>query len=128
MPCPGSIVIIEDDEDIREAMHALLELEGFPVTSFANGKEAIDALKEYSEPCLILLDLMMPIMNGWEFLKARKALGDTIVAIPVYIVSAIANQLEAEETGASGYIKKPVDAEILVKIVKGYCEKPKKVA
>lgn len=124
MSCPGSIVIIEDDEDIREAMHSLLELEGYPVISFENGKDAIDALKEYSDPCLILLDLMMPIMNGWEFLKARKSLGDTIVAIPVYIVSAIASQQEAEKTGASGYIKKPVDADILIRIVEDYCNKP----
>jgi CheY-like chemotaxis protein len=120
MNCPA-IVIIEDDQDIRESIKDVLEAEGYAVAAFSNGKEAIEKLSACSDPCLILLDIMMPVMNGWEFLQARKALGDTIVAIPVYIVSANATPEDVRRSNVEGYIKKPVDLDILLRIVHGHC-------
>ncbi len=117
------IVIIEDDLDIREAVRDVLELEGYHVRAYANGREAMDGLQSGDQPCLILLDLMMPVMNGWEFLEARKDLGHTITAIPVFIVSAIGDQA-ASNPNVRGYVKKPVDIEILLRIVKKHCAMP----
>lgn len=120
MRCPN-VVIIEDDADIRDSIQFVLESEGYQVAAFANGKEAIEGLKDCYEPCLILLDIMMPVMDGWEFLKARNTLGDTIVATPVYIVSAVASDDEALKAGAKGYIKKPVDIQLLLQVVDKIC-------
>jgi CheY-like chemotaxis protein len=66
-----AIVVVDDDDDIRGAVREVLEAEGYPTLGAANGKEAIQLLRSAEEPpCLILLDLMMPVMDGWEFLKA----------------------------------------------------------
>lgn len=124
--CP-QVVVIEDDVDIRETVCDILEIEGYTVSAYENGFEAIEGLKGCPGPCLILLDLMMPVMNGWEFLKARRDLGDTIVAIPVYIVSAVANPSDVNDTGAKGYIKKPVDIDVLLKIVARHCQAERNV-
>jgi len=120
MKCPN-IIVVEDDDAIRDTIREVLELEGYTVQAFPNGKTALDALSHCEAPCLILLDLMMPVMNGWEFLEARKACGDTIVAIPVYIVSAVAERGELQGIGASGYIKKPIDIDLLLGVVTKYC-------
>src|SRR3712207_6404701 len=84
------LLVVEDDQDIRETLQQALELEGYQVSTAGNGKEALDILHladPPSRPHLILLDLMMPIMDGWEFLeKARST--NLLSGIPVVIVSA----------------------------------------
>lgn len=120
MPC-SNIVIIEDDPDIRSAIQTVLETEGYSVSSFENGKVALEGLKNCQRPCLILLDLMMPVMNGWEFLRARREIKDTIFPTPVFIVSAVADTHAAIEAQAKGYIKKPIDIDLLLNVVKKHC-------
>lgn len=113
------ILIIEDDYDIRETFKQLLELEGYEVMTAANGKEGLETLKRMQRPCVILLDLMMPVMNGWEFLNAQKndpALAD----IPVVVVTAAGKDKE-KSVDAAGYIKKPVELQALLDTVKQYC-------
>jgi CheY-like chemotaxis protein len=99
----------------------LLESEGYHVRAFANGREALDGLVNCEKPCLILLDLMMPVMNGQEFLDARKTAGDLMMAIPVVIVSAYADISRSTE-GVVGYIKKPVDVDLLLRMVGQQCQ------
>src|SRR5262249_61527368 len=70
--CTKKVLLIEDDEDIRNAMRQVLELEGYVVVPAGNGREGLVALAQHGEPCVILLDLMMPVMNGWEFLAERE--------------------------------------------------------
>jgi CheY-like chemotaxis protein len=82
---PGRVLIVEDDEAIRETLRELLEFEGFEVATAANGREAVSQLQRTERPCLILLDLMMPVMNGWEFLRKRRE-DLTIATIPVVVV------------------------------------------
>jgi CheY-like chemotaxis protein len=121
--CPN-IVIIEDDADIRDTLRAALEYEGFEVWAYSNGREAIDGLSSCKQPCLILLDLMMPVMDGWQFLKERKSLGDTIASIPVIIVSAVADRsrVTGQETeGVRHFVRKPVDLDMLFNLVRSYC-------
>lgn len=117
-PCCQSILVVEDDEDIRSAMVDILESEGYHAESATNGQEALELLHKISKPCLVLLDMMMPIMNGREFLD--KIMEDAILApIPVLIVSAIADK--SDTTGAVGFLKKPVDIDMVMKMVDRYC-------
>lgn len=119
-----SILVIEDDKDIRETIAQVLEIEGYPVSSASNGAEAVKVLEKLPKPCLILLDLMMPIMNGWQFMEKQK--DDTAFAsLPVVVVSALpANAAFADVKaveGAVGYIKKPISLTALMEVVQQYC-------
>ena len=117
----SKLFLIEDDEAIRTTFQICLESEGYSVESFENGKEALERLHKVPEPCLILLDFMMPIMNGTEFMKEFSSLPATVIPVPVYLCSATASLIESKNMGCMGFIKKPVDLEILLKIVKNYC-------
>ncbi len=117
--CCQAILVVEDDSDIRNALIDMLESEGYHAESAANGKEALDLLHTIQKPCLVLLDMMMPIMNGREFLD--EVMKDSYLApIPVLVVSAIADRTTTK--GAIGFIKKPVDIDTILKIVNQYCE------
>src|SRR5215471_13743137 len=87
---PKSILLIEDEVDIRTILKDALEWEGYCVYTASNGKEGIDLLTKIPPPSLILLDLMMPVMNGWEFadaLDVDRACRD----IPIVILSAFSD-------------------------------------
>ena len=117
-----SILVVEDDEGIRDALKSVLELEGYHVFVAENGQVALDLLPEIPKPCLILLDLMMPIMNGWDF--AAKLEKDVIMAtIPVVVVSAFNDK--AKDIKAVGIIKKPVDLDALLQVVQKWCPSKK---
>jgi len=105
--------VIEDDAAMREGFAMLLEFEGFEVRQAANGREALEILDRWRADA-ILLDLMMPVMNGWEFRMAQ--LGRPEIAdIPVVIVSGYA---EAERgltaLNAAGFLQKPAPAKAVV--------------
>jgi two-component system chemotaxis response regulator CheY len=122
------IVIIEDDDAIRETFRLCLEADGYGVETYSNGQAGIEGLRHVPEPCLILLDLMMPVMNGAEFMDEFKKLSHTIVPIPVYLCSATASEKDSEKMGCRGFIKKPVDLNVLMAIVEGFCESNCKAA
>jgi CheY-like chemotaxis protein len=84
-----SVLIVEDDEDIRESLGDALELDGYDVAAAENGWEALRLLRSGLAPDVILLDLVMPVMNGWQFRKAQLA-DPEIMHIPVVVVSASA--------------------------------------
>ncbi|MBI5546560.1 MAG: response regulator [Deltaproteobacteria bacterium] len=116
------VFIVEDDFDIREVLTEVLQDEGFTVSGAANGKDALLALGNgVPKPKLILLDLMMPVMSGWQFVaepRKEPALAD----IPVVVVSADGNlQQKAESLGASGCLRKPIEIDMLLSLVKRYC-------
>ena len=115
------VFLIEDDQMIRDTFTRCLESEGYDVESFSNGKEALSRLKVSPDPCLILLDLMMPIMNGMEFMLEFSKASATVIPVPVYLCSATASKDESIQMGCTGFIKKPVDLEVLLKIVKDCC-------
>lgn len=117
---PGcqSILIVEDEPSIRETLCALLELEGYPVYTAENGKEGLKLLREIPRPCLVLLDLLMPVMNGMEFLEA-KSHEDTIAAIPVCVVSGVAERPALPPI--SHFIKKPIEFDGLLKFIRQHC-------
>jgi CheY-like chemotaxis protein len=116
------ILIVEDDTDIRELCQILLVKAGYTVETCVNGLEALVALKKHEEPCLILLDMMMPIMNGREFMAAFTKKPHTVVPIPVYLVSATADKNDGKEMGCLGFLKKPFDCNALLTIVETHCK------
>lgn len=116
----NAILIVEDDLHIRETLQTLLELEGYSVFAACNGQEGLDLLEQIPTPCLILLDLLMPVMNGMEFLEAKNR-NDTLGSIPVCIVTGV---MESKIPGTVGYMKKPVSFDALLNFVKQYCGSP----
>lgn len=117
-----TVLIVEDDNDIREALTQILEYEGYAVNTVANGQEALDFLRKSEPPGLILLDLMMPVMDGWQF-RAEQQKDAVLSQIPVVIVSADGRVYQkANAIGAAGYLKKPVELETLLDIVARHCK------
>ena len=114
----GKVLVVEDDDDIRECLADVLSEEGYTVETAENGREALQLLRRF-RPCVILLDLMMPVMDGWELLGELRSDGDW-ATLPVVVVSA-ANETKAPE-GVRQYLRKPVPINILLHAVKSYCE------
>jgi CheY-like chemotaxis protein len=100
------VLIVEDDVEICESLAEVLRLRGFEVDTAQNGREALDKLARGDLPSVVVLDLMMPVMNGWEF--REKQLSDASLAtIPVVVVSAVASQ--ANGLGCAAVLQKPVE-------------------
>jgi CheY-like chemotaxis protein len=118
---PKHILIIDDDSDIREAFSQILEFEGYVVATAANGREALERLKQF-KPSLILLDLMMPVMNGKQFREKQKN-DQEISQIPVVVLTAD-NQSQDRQTivDVNGYLRKPVRLDTLLDTVRYFCK------
>ena len=113
----ATILVVEDNDDIREMMAVTLELEGHEVHMAANGRQALVRLENGLRPTLILLDLMMPVMNGWEFRSALQR-DERFRDIPVIVISAIGGDVVSHSAGA--YLSKPIDMETLLDVVSDY--------
>ena len=111
------VLIVEDDEGVRGAFAALLASEGYRVMEAADGLEALELLRAAETlPCLILLDLMMPRMSGWDFCAVQKR-DERLLSIPVVVVSADPLASRAMRMGAAAVLPKPADPEELLKLV-----------
>ncbi len=108
--------MVDDDPDILEALSEILEAEGFAIRQARNGQEALKLLEKL-RPNLILLDLMMPVMDGWEFAERVRRRPDW-AQIPVIVLSADRNiGGKARELGALGYLAKPFELSELLNLV-----------
>jgi CheY-like chemotaxis protein len=114
-----SILIIEDDEDILLALKTFLEVEGYFVKTAENGFEAMELLKDGVMPNLILLDMKMPVMNGWQFAIEFLAKHDHLSPIVVMTAAADASQ-RAQDINAIGWVAKPFELDDLLKVVRKY--------
>jgi CheY-like chemotaxis protein len=109
----GSILVVEDHEDLREMLAVLLESEGFVVRTATNGVEALKCLEE-KRPSVILLDLMMPVMTGDEF-RARQLADPRYSDVPVICMTAAHDgPARAQRVRADAYFQKPMDFERLI--------------
>ncbi|WAS90842.1 response regulator [Nannocystis punicea] len=116
------VLLIEDDDDIRDVVAELLRDEGYVVHEVADGKQALAYLHgEGRDPCLILLDLMMPLVDGWQVLSRLRA-QDRLLALPVVVMSASAP--EAAPSGVAAVVRKPIDLDLLLGLVQRYCGCP----
>lgn len=117
------ILTVDDDEDIRNTISELLELEGFETVWAKNGQVAIDYMKSMNDhelPDLVLLDFMMPIMNGQEFCRAKAQI-PRLANIPVVMMTASGNLMNVmDEVETEGYMSKPMDLLTVVKMVKHF--------
>lgn len=115
-----TILIVDDDEYIREMLLMAFKMEGYEAVAVANGQEALDWMRISPRPCLILLDYMMPVMNGRDFLAAldvdpvfsQEKL--TIVMVTAFTVDKIHPRL-------SGFLSKPIELDKLLEIIGRYC-------
>jgi two-component system response regulator FlrC len=109
-----TILIVEDEPDIRSVMQESLESLGLSILTAANGQEALGKLEKNPGVSLILLDLMMPVMNGWQFLSAIDK-NPVLKKIPIIVVTVFSDQ--AKDLKVRGVIKKPFDLDDLLKQV-----------
>lgn len=122
-PSPQSILVVEDEEDILFSLHSFLEAEGYQVFTAKNGQEALSLLEQIPMPQLILVDMKMPIMSGWDFLTAwRKKFTQRC---PVMVMTAAANAEDrAREVHANGWLGKPFSLDEITKKIDELIGKP----
>ena len=112
------VLVVDDDPDILDAVCEILEGEGYRVARARNGREALDSV-EQEAPAVILLDLMMPVMDGSAFAQALRG-RPRHRAIPFVLLTAAGSQQKATALGASGYLAKPFEIEMLLSYVAGF--------
>ena len=116
----ATVLLVEDNDDVRDMMSVALQLAGIAVLTARHGREALDILDSSDPPCLILLDLMMPVMDGWQFRDALNS-DPRRARIPVVVVSAMAEDLAAG-LGATAFLPKPVDIDQMLDVVCEHCQ------
>ncbi|MGH8639539.1 MAG: response regulator [Burkholderiales bacterium] len=117
----GPVLVIEDHADTRRMVEEYLRFEGIPAVGAENGLEGLAALREH-RPSLILLDLSMPVMDGWRFRHEQQRLPEAyLAAVPVVVLSALNDCVrQAEVLGAIDVIPKPIDFDRLLAAVRQY--------
>jgi CheY-like chemotaxis protein len=115
----GPILVVEDRRVIREGMVRALSHEGFVGIPAANGQEALDYLKGGGEASVIVLDMTMPVMNGWAFRKEQQD-DPQIATIPTIILSGLENR-PVEGAAPAAILQKPVDIDALVTVIRSLC-------
>ncbi len=117
------VLIVEDEPAFRETLKEVLGDEGYSVAEAANGREGLDWLRANPPPCVVLLDLTMPVMDGAEMLSAVRKDG-ALKNLKVVVVSAAAPDKLAQavkKTGANGYLPKPFEIDELLGTIARYC-------
>ena len=121
MTTNARVFLVDDDEALLDALAGLLESEGYEVERARNGKEAIEKLATIAPPGVILLDLKMPVMDGWQFLAARSA-DPAALPVPVVLLSGLAFIPNAP--GVADFLSKPIDSSRLLACVRRFCGEP----
>jgi CheY-like chemotaxis protein len=113
-----SALVVEDDPGIRNTLQLLLEAEGYTVFLAEHGRDGLDLLRRIEPPCVVLLDIQMPKMNGYEFLCEKNA-DPSIADVPVVVLSATADVRQI--IGAVDFIRKPFEIPRLLEVVERHC-------
>jgi DNA-binding response OmpR family regulator len=120
MECKKPILVVEDDPAVREAMALVLGMDGYQVAGAGDGAEALEYLRHNDPPCLILLDLQLPRLDGRRF-HQEKSRDARLASVPVVIISAASEaQATASALGAAGFLLKPVEPETLLAVVRSF--------
>jgi CheY-like chemotaxis protein len=112
-----TVLVVEDEDDVRESLRELLELSGYTVVAAADGQEALDHMAGIEHVCVVLLDLIMPRMNGWDFFTALRA-DPHYAAVPVVVHSSSPDDAP---DGVTRVLRKPVELSRLLSIVQEFC-------
>ena len=111
-----SILIVDDDADIREALIDVLTDHGYRALAVGNGREALDHLRLGARPSLILLDAMMPVMDGLSF-RREQLIDPELRGLPVLLISAASRTLDTSDLGLVGVMSKPIDLDRLLAVI-----------
>lgn len=121
MPCSRPILVIEDDPDLRDNLQEALELEGYEAVTAAHGVEALRLLDDAPLPGAILLDLMMPVMSGAEFLATlRRERPELAAAVPIMVLTASGEAHKYRDL-TTEVLQKPVNLERLISLLEKHC-------
>jgi len=112
-----TVLVVEDEEDLREMVRDGLELSGYNVVTATDGQDALDKLASIEHLCLVLLDLLMPSMNGWDFLDRLRQRAD-LASVPIVVHSSATTRAPA---GVARVLQKPVPFEDLLAVVQEHC-------
>jgi len=118
-----TILIVDDEASVREALREVIEAEGYATAEASNGREALAWLRAHEAPCLVLLDLMMPIVSGYDFLGAVKE-DPALRAVPIVIISAASREKVEEARAGStacAVLAKPVQLAPLLAAIERIC-------
>ncbi len=116
----NDVLAVDDDYDVLLALQDVLEMEGYRVIPARSGREALELLRRGLRPAVILLDLMMPEVSGWEF-RAQQLQDEALARLPVVVVSGQGLSMrEVAALGVNDYLKKPVDLDELLTTVARY--------
>jgi CheY-like chemotaxis protein len=116
-----TILLIEDNDIAREGIAVMLGSHGYTVIAKKNGQDALDYPEAQPAPDLILLDMLMPILDGWSFLERRKGI-DKLAGVSIIVMtSGIITREWAVDHGAVGFVRKPVDTDALLKEIQRAC-------
>ena len=117
------MLIVDDDHDVREALREVLQDHGYDVLEAGNGHDALALLRgDQVAPCVILLDIMMPVMDGWQF-RAAQQNDPALANIPVVVLTAHGNAQRASDgLDVTAFLKKPVQLPPLLATIARYCE------
>jgi CheY-like chemotaxis protein len=113
----GVVLIVDDDQSIRETLELALELENCRTAQAPDGRAALEWLHHHEPPCLILLDLMMPVMNGWQVIDELQE-DERLSEIPVVVISAFGRDLGTATQFP--VLRKPIELDTLLDAVKSY--------
>ena len=118
---PATILIVDDDQATLTSLGGFLELEGYGVETAGNGREALDKLAGIEPPALILLDLKMPVMDGWEFLSERSH-DRASRHVPIVLLSGL--PFIPNAPGVADFLSKPIHPPRLLECVRRFCGNP----
>jgi two-component system, sensor histidine kinase and response regulator len=117
MQCYRNVLVVDDDDDVRDAVVGILRDDGYAVTTATNGAEALALLGHDALPCVVLLDLMMPVMTGWELVSRMRA-SEALGHVPVVVTCAAADRIPR---GVDGILRKPISHDALTAVVGELC-------
>jgi CheY-like chemotaxis protein len=121
VPTGGRILVVDDDTDLRGVLVTLLKNEGYTVAEATNGDEALKELREDASYSLILLDLVMPVMDGWRF-REEQLRDPALASIPVIAMSARGKHAEVKSLHVDDYLEKPFKLPLLLESIE-HCAK-----
>jgi CheY-like chemotaxis protein len=112
-----TVLVVEDEQDLREMIRDALELGGYAVVTATDGQDALDKLPDIKRLCLVILDLLMPVMNGWDFLDRMRERSD-LKSVPVVVHSSATDEAPA---GVTRVLQKPLMFDRLLSVARQYC-------
>jgi CheY-like chemotaxis protein len=118
-PLPTDVLFVDDNADLRESVHMMLDLAGYEVRCAENGKVALEAVEE-KMPAVVLLDMLMPVMNGWQCATELRARFGRDVPIVVVTAAEHAHARAAQIGGVADVLQKPFNMDDLLRVVSRY--------